>query len=177
MTKIDQTELPAVGTPFGGGFLGAVYFDDDGRRVGLITAPASSEIEAVFKTSRTADPGARSLHDGLANSEAMNDAEHPAAQHCRSLRIGGKDDWQLPSRRDIYRLAENCMPGAGIVPQQTTAAAFREGGPAAFQRALYWSSTECTSGSAWVQLFYGGHQYGTGKDWSCRVRAVRKCFL
>src|SRR3546814_19482470 len=50
----------------------------------------------------------------------MNDAEHPAAQHCRALRIGGKDDWQLPSRRDIYRLAENCMPGAGNVPQQPT---------------------------------------------------------
>src|SRR3546814_1866172 len=44
---------PVLGAAIGGGFLGAVYFDDDGRRVGLITAPASSEIEAVFKTSRS----------------------------------------------------------------------------------------------------------------------------
>src|SRR3546814_13624695 len=105
----------------------------------------------------------------------MIDAEHPAAQHCRAPRIGGKDDWHLPSRRDIYRLAETCMPGAGNVPQQTTAAAFREGGAAAFQRAWYWSSTECTSGFAWVQLFTNGYQYYTGKDWSCREIGRASC--
>src|SRR3546814_11434833 len=44
-----STRLPVLGAAIGGGFLGAVYFDDDGRRVGLITAPASSEERRVGK--------------------------------------------------------------------------------------------------------------------------------
>jgi len=177
MTKID-TILPAFGQPFQGGFLAVVDFDRDGRRFALIVAPkAEGETTAKFKVRDTATKGARSLRDGLANSEAMNDKNHPAAQFCRALRIGGYDDWYLPSRHEAWLLAENLMPGEGYVPEQTAAEAFREGGPEAFDRTWYWTSTECGPGSAWVQNFYSGGQYGYLKDWSARVRAVRKCPL
>lgn len=33
------------------------------------------------------------------------------------------------------------------------------------------------SGSAWVQNFNNGNQNNNNKDWSARVRAVRKCPL
>jgi hypothetical protein len=33
------------------------------------------------------------VFDGWANSEAMNNGSHPAAQFCCGLIIGGYDDW------------------------------------------------------------------------------------
>jgi len=177
MTHID-IPIPAIGAPFGGGFLALVDFDRDGRRFALIVAPKSEgETTAKFKVRDTATKGARSLRDGLANSEAMNDKNHPAAQFCRALKIGGYDDWFLPSRHEAWLLAENLMPGDGYVPEQTTAEEFREGGSEAFDRTWYWTSTECGPGSAWVQNFYYGGQGNGLKGWSARVRAVRKCFL
>ena len=175
MTNINHIELPAIGTPFQGGFYAGKFFGADGAAYALIVAPkAEGETELVFKTKRTADAGARSLRDGMANSEAMNDDAHPAAKFCRALTIGGFDDWYLPSRHEAALLAETLMPGADYVPEQTTAEAFKEGGAEAFSRTLYWTSTEFAPGFAWFQLFDGGLQGTTGKDWSCRVRAVRK---
>lgn len=170
--------LPAIGAPFQGGFYAGKFFGADGKPYALIVAPkAGGETECAFKTERSADPGARSLRDGLANSEAMNDAAHPAAKFCRALAIGGFRDWYLPSRHEAALLAETLMPGGGYVPEQTTAEAFREGGPEAFSRAWYWTSTEWSAGYAWYQDFDGGTQGYDGKDWSSRVRAVRKCPL
>ena len=40
------------------------------------------------------------MFDGWANSEAMNNASHPAAQFCRTLTIGGYDDWYLPATQE-----------------------------------------------------------------------------
>jgi len=175
MTKTDHTELPAIGAPFEGGFYAGKFFGADGAPYALIVAPkAEGETECVFKAKRTADKGARSLRDGLANSEAMNDDNHPAARFCRSLTIGGFDDWYLPSRHEAALLAENLMPGKDYVPEQTVADAFKEDGPEAFSRTLYWTSTEFSPGSAWVQYFDFGYQYGGDKAWSLRVRAVRK---
>jgi hypothetical protein len=170
-----RENLPQIGAPIRGGFFAGKFFGADGKAYGLIVAPkAGGETEAIFKTERTTDTGARSLRDGFANSQAMNDAAHPAAKFCRDLRIGGFTDWYLPSRHEAALLAETLMPGADYVPEQTVAAAFREGGPEAFSRTWYWTSTEWSAGYAWSQYFYYGGQYGNDEDWSCRVRAVRK---
>lgn len=175
MTKIDHTELPAIGAPFEGGFYAGNFFGADGTPYALIAAPkAEGESECIFKARRTTDKGARSLRDGFANSEAMNDDNHPAARFCRALAIGGFDDWYLPSRHEAALLAENLMPGKGYVPEQTVADAFKEGGSQAFSRTLYWTSTEFSRGYAWVQTFGYGLQRDYAKDWSRRVRAVRK---
>lgn len=166
-----------IGAPFGGGFFAGVFLLD-GKPYALIVAPkAEGETMAAFKARNTATQGARSLRDGLANSEAMNDKDHPAARFCRNLEIGGFTDWYLPSRHEAALLAETLMPGDGTVPEQTTAEAFQEGAPEAFDRAWYWTSTECGPGSAWVQCFYFGIQDRSDKDLSARVRAVRKCPL
>jgi hypothetical protein len=148
-----NTILPAIGQPFQGGYLASVDFDRDGNRFALIVAPkAEGEANLKFKVRDTATKGARSLRDGFANSEAMNDKNHPAAQFCRALSIGGHNDWYLPSRHELWLVAENLMPGKGYVPEQTTAEAFQEGNAEAFDRTWYWTSTECSTASAWVQV-------------------------
>jgi len=175
MTKIDNTELPAIGAPFEGGFYAGKFFGEDGAPYALIVSPkVEGETECAFKTKRADDNGARSLRDGLANSDAMNDDDHPAASFCRALTIGGFDDWYLPSRHEAALLAENLMPGKDYVLEQTVADAFKEGGAEAFTRTLYWTSTEFLRGFAWVQNFDLGDQHDLGKVWSLRVRAVRK---
>ncbi|BAE49261.1 DUF1566 domain-containing protein [Paramagnetospirillum magneticum] len=177
MTHIDTPVPDTIGTPYGGGFY-AGEFLLDGKLYALIVAPkAEGETTAQFKTRNTVTKGARSLRDGLANSNAMANGNHPAAAFCRDLEIGGFTDWYLPSRHEAALLAENLMPGEGYVPEQTTAEAFKKGGAEAFAQDWYWTSTEFGSGSAWVQLFDTGYQGSYGKDWSARVRAVRKCPL
>ena len=138
---------------------------------------AEGETTAQFKTRNTATTGSRSLRDGLANSNAMANGDHPAAAFCRDLEIGGFTDWYLPSRHEAALMAENLMPGEGYVPEQTTAEAFQKGGVEAFAQDWYWTSTEFGSGSAWVQYFTNGNQDYNYKGWSARVRAVRKCPL
>lgn len=177
MNAIDTSTapLPAIGAPLAGGFFAGTFLLE-GRIHALIVAPkAEGETEAAWQTKGKDKAPARSMRDGLANSEAINDDDHPAARFCRSLSIGGHDDWYLPSRHEAALLAENLMPGDGYVPEQTPAEAFREGGPEAFERRAYWTSTELESGYAWYQNFCYGYQHGLGKDWRCRVRAVRKC--
>lgn len=60
------------------------------------------------------------------------------------------------------------------MPEQTTAEAFKKGAHEAFAQDLYWTSTEFGPGSAWFQNFASGDQDDDDKDWSGRVRAVRK---
>ena len=45
-----------------------------------------------------------------------------------------------------------------------------------FQERAYWSSEPVAgaAGYAWIQYFYSGYQHYSGKDWSCRARAVRR---
>ncbi|MBI3445609.1 MAG: DUF1566 domain-containing protein [Magnetospirillum sp.] len=174
MTKIDPPVSDTIGTPFGGGFY-AGDFLQEGKLYALIVAPkAEGEAKLQFKTSNTTTEGARSLRDGLANSNAMANGNHPAAAFCRDLEIGGFTDWYLPSRHEAALMAENLMPGEGYVPEQTTAEAFKKGGPEAFAQDWYWTSTEFGSGSAWVQRFTNGGQGNGYVGWSARVRAVRK---
>ncbi|WP_316980008.1 Lcl domain-containing protein [Shumkonia mesophila] len=169
--------LPAIGEPLAGGFFAGAFLLE-GRLHALILAPkAEGETEAAWRTKGEDEAPARSLRDGLANSDAINDDSHPAAQFCRALAIGGHDDWYLPSRHEAALLAETLMPGDGFVPEQTTAEAFKEGGQEAFERRAYWTSTELESGFAWYQDFYDGLQSTNYKGWRCRVRAVRKCPL
>lgn len=71
------------------------------------------------------------------------------------------------------------MPFGGLYtedsPAQTGVEAFRDDGSEAFSEAWHWSSTfiPASSGAAFSQDFFSGHQ---GYDYSfsrCRARAVR----
>lgn len=166
--------LPAIGEAFGGGYLAALMPASDGRQFALIVSPkadgqASEDLQ--WKRSRTETKGTNSFLDGFANSEAMNDDKHPAAQFCRSLKIGGFDDWHLPSS------AEQAAIWANLGPNHTPVAAFQKGAGEAYDTAWYWTSTEYGSGYAWYQYFDGGGLGYGGKGYDGRVRAVRKVLI
>jgi len=163
--------LPAIGTPMAGGFFGGV--SRDGTWI-IVSDKAEGEAALAWKTSNTASPSARSLYDGLANTRAIADAEHPAARFCADCRAGGMDDWQLGSPDDMTVVARNLMPRAGVNPDQTIAEAFKAGGAQAFEQEGYWTSAEYNAAYAWLQDFGYGYQTYSDMDCKFRVRAVRK---
>ena len=220
MTQVDSVVPTVPGTPFGGGFFVGRTIQD-GKTFALILAPKDGgEAESIqWKKSYTDTPGTLSVSDGFANSEAMNDDDHPAAQFCRAVRAGGHDDWYLPSRDELELVYRNLKPGTGQNytyasrakawgvepgkyngvdeqgnghnassdpagaaytaddPFKTLAEAFQSGGPEALAERWYWSSTQFSSDTAWVQDFEDGYQGHNFKDDSFRCRAVRKILI
>jgi len=173
-----RPEIPTIiGTPFGGGFFAGTYLEND-RLAALIVAPKEEgEAEDIAWGDYGTQTAARSLIDGLANTRALAEGDHPAAKFCVELRIGGFDDWHLPALDQLTVLRANLMPDAGYVPAQTMAEAFKDGAPEAFEQEDYWSSTEFSAVCAWIQHFgYGGQLYNV-KYARLRCRAVRKILI
>jgi hypothetical protein len=193
--------VPVVGSAFGGGFF-AGQISTAGNGVAdynLVVGPvASAESASVqWKTTNTTTAGTASVIDGPANSTAMNNASHPAAQFCEGRTIGGFSDWYMPAKNELevcyYNLRPtttsndtssgintNAVPSRGSnytsgTPAQTSAAAFQSGGSEAYAAAAYWASTEASATKAWMQNFgYGIQYYFFNKDDSARVRAIRR---
>lgn len=100
--------------------------------------------------------GATSRSDGRSNTAALLASKdlHPAAEWCAAHRAEGHADFHLPSQADLF-MAMLCAPHR-----------FEKSG-------WYWSSTQISRHSAFVQDFeYGGSNW-YGKDLEFRVRAVR----
>ena len=68
----------------------------------ILVAPKTTEHKRIqFKTHNSITPGILSVNDGMANTLAMDDKLHPAAQYCRSLNVCGHTDYYLPSRDEL----------------------------------------------------------------------------
>ena len=191
---------PVVGDAFGGGFYaGEISTAGDGvADYYLVVGPLSTaQSREQWKTTQTNSPGTTSTIDGPANSAAMNDASHPAAQFCEGLTIGGYSDWYMPSKYELEICYYNLKPSttsnntaAGLnpysvptrlfnyytgTPPQTPVAAFRETtGTEQFTSADYWSSTQNDQYGSWYQSFIQGTQGAGSKASSELVRAVRR---
>lgn len=201
--------LPAIGASYEGGFFaGAISHTANSVATHLlIVAPAATGATGTGytlttmkqgKTTNTATAGTTSLFDGAANSANMNDANHPAAQFCETLSIGGYTDWYLPARYELDIAYQNLKPtttsnntSSGTnayavpartssrtagAPAQTSLAAFQSGGAEAFVTDFHWSSTEdsLSSGAGWIQTFIDGRHDLINKSFNFRVRAFRK---
>ena len=171
--KMNNLEIPAVGLPFAGGFFaGEILLN--GERCALVVAPKAEgekfDVEYKKKSLSTAD-GTDSDDDGLGNTDLITDKNHPAAQFCRSLKIGEFDDWYLPSRDELMRIWMALGPNRKNTPEL-----FRAGGAEAFAPRWYWSSTETASYSdnAWIVNFNVGYQNYGSKGYDFGVRAVRR---
>lgn len=192
--------LPAIGAAFDGGFYAGQIGVAGVATHNLVVGPfASAQSTLQWKTSNTSTTGTSSVIDGPTNSSNMNDANHPAAQFCEGLTIGGFSDWYMPAKNELEICYYNLKPSttsnnastAGVnanavpvrvstytagTPAQTSAAAFQTSGAQAFTAAYYWSSTEFSAATAWEQTFSNGAQYGSydNKNQSARVRAIRR---
>ena len=190
----------AIGAAYQGGFYaGQISTSGNGvANFNLVVGPvASAQSTKQWKTTNTSTAGTSSVIDGPANSTAMNNASHPAAKFCEGLTIGGFNDWYMPAKNELEVCYYNLKPtttanntSSGInanavparvssytsgAPAQTTAADFKDTGAEDFAADAYWSSSEYSATTAWLQYFLNGRQgfYGD-KNGSYRVRAVRR---
>ena len=199
--KSSIEEIPTIiGTSMGGGFYaGRIRIDE--KVFALIVAPKSEGEygDTEWNDSCKVVVGAMSYNDGLANTNAMIEAGSKLAQWAKELRIGGHDDWYLPSQDELEILYRNLKPTketntgyarSGInlsaviptrpytpnEPAQTLAEAFQNGSSEAFDDDWYWSSTQYASYSvyAWIQYFSYGDQVYDSKGYYYRARAVRR---
>ncbi len=158
-----NVKIPAIATlwPDQGGRNGGLMRGiDGGPDYFLIYADdQAAEAELEWGGYGKEESGAKSDHDGLANTRALIASEHshPAAEFAGEARAGGFSDWYIPARREWRVLA-------GKVPD-------------AFKPDWYWSSTQYSRTNAWVQDFGVGYQILDGKFFSRRVRLVRRLFL
>ena len=190
----------AIGEPFAGGFYaGLISTAGNGIADYYLVVGPLLEAQAVraWKTTNTLTPGTDSLIDGPANTSAMiASGNHPCADFCAGLNIGGFNDWYMPAFNELEILYYNLKPttaanstSAGINinsvparannytlgnPSQTSVSIFRMGGAQAFAGAAYWSSTELNSTNSWIRVFTDGNQGGNTKNTLHRVRAVRR---
>jgi hypothetical protein len=209
--------LPAIGAAFEGGFFaGAISHSFDGVAThALIVAPRATGASGTgytlstnyaWKTTATSTTGTDSLFDGYANTAAMETAgiaNHPAANFCRGLTIGGFSDWYYPSRYELDIAYENLKPStannftsSGInpysvpertanrtagAPAQTSVATFQSGGVEAFATGNHGTSTQNNATSAyWMSLdngFTGTGDFGVTKIDVFAVRAFRRVVL
>jgi hypothetical protein len=202
-----------IGQPVEGGFFGGLisHTADGNPTHALIVAPAATgatgtgytrATELAWKTTATATAGADSLFDGAANTAAMvaaGIADHPAAQFCYSLSIGGFSDWYLPAQleHDIvyFNLKPSTISNATFTganpysvplrtenytsenPAQTTVSWFQDGGAEAFSTVAHYASNEVSNSSA-RQIRYSNATTPTiSKTTQGTVRAFRRIAL
>ena len=213
--RITPTQpIPAViGEPFGGGyFAGYISHTADGNPThALIVAPRATgatgssyplTTNLQWKTTATTTSGTTSAFDGAANTAAIvtaGIADHPAAQFCVNLSIGGFTDWYLPARYEldiayfnlkpsttanstswgsnVYSVPERNINYTATYPAQTALTAFNTS-TEAFIADRHWSSTESTTTNGWDLSFSDGFNRGSfSKTSSRRVRAFRRIAL
>jgi len=201
-----------IGQPVGGGyFAGLISHTADGNPThALIVAPRATgatgtgytlTTNLAVKTTNSSTANTTSEFDGAANTAAMvtaNIADHPAAQFCVNLSIGGFTDWYLPSRYELDIAYFNLKPGtannttdSGVNsysvpkrtdnytltnPAQTNVIAFSTS-TEQFVADRHWSSTE-TGGSSRDINFSSGLPNTTAKSNTARrTRAFRRIAL
>jgi hypothetical protein len=203
-----------VGTPYGGGYVaGYISHTADGSPThALIVAPRATgatgtgytlTTSLAWKTAATATAGTVSTFDGAANTAEIvtaGIADHPAAEFCVNLSIGGFTDWYLPARYELDIAYFNLKPGTGInntttgineysvpkrtinftanYPSQTSITAFATTAEA-FLQANHWTSSQFTAsvGSAFILNPLSGFQTPLGKTTQTLVRAFRRIAL
>ena len=215
-TITPQQRIPAViGEPFGGGyFAGYISHTADGNPThALIVAPRATGATGTgytlttmltWKTANTTTAGTGSSFDGAANTAAMvtaGIADHPAANFCVGLSIGGFSDWYLPSRfeldiayfnlkpdttansltsgTNLYSVPQRNSNWTAAYPARTPLTAWQSaGGSESFAADFHWTSTEFNVSNVYtLRLDLGLQNSFQSKLGTIRTRAFRRIAL
>jgi hypothetical protein len=164
-SKDDKPSPPVVppsnlklGDSYQGGII--FYLDASGQH-GLIAATADQSRLTSWWNGSFVSTGASSTTDGAGNTtkiiQAQGNSGNYAAKICRDYKGGGYTDWFLPSKDQLNTLytQKNLVGGFGDE--------------------IYWSSTEFSTGEAWVQYFQNGLQHldNTSDGATVGTRAIR----
>ena len=208
MGSVGAGSGPEVGDSYEGGyFAGYISQTADGNAThGLIVAPAASGYNGgstlQWKTTNTPELFGTSEFDGATNTANLANANHPAANYCAGLSIGGYTDWYLPALYELEIAYYNLKPtttsnstsygtNSYAIPQRgsnytagdparTSVAAFQSGGAENFVTGYHWSSTdEFFIFATWAEAlrFSDGSKLQENKTTTCYVRAFRKFAL
>jgi hypothetical protein len=146
--------------------VGIVFYISDGGLHGLEAAPAGladpTSVWIMPASKQTLINAHTSMYigTGSANTRAISSQaglvlDDYAAKLCNFYSGGGKTDWFLPSKDELYEL----------YMQKDVVGGFD---------GSYWSSSENSNDRACVQNFgIGGYQYNELKSYPYKVRAVR----
>ena len=135
---------------------GIVFHVTDGGLHGL-EAAAVDQVSTEWGCYGTTISGANGTAVGTGEQNTADIIAGCSETTAASVASAYGPDWYLPSKDELNLLYVQKV--ADIV-----------GG---FASGSYWSSSQYGSHHAWVQLFDGGNQEGTFKDFTYRVRAVR----
>lgn len=210
---IKSVDGVSSGAPYGGGYVGGfISHTANGLPThALIVAPRSIgatgtgytlTTNLAWKPAATTTANTTSPFDGAANTAAMVAAgisDHPAANFCVELIIGGFSDWYLPARFELeiayfnlkpnttanstswgsntYSVPQRNISYTTAIPAQTLSTAFSSSSQEAFDPNAHWSSTENASSTAWALNLGTGNQSGNNKASAVRVRAFRRIAL
>lgn len=203
--------LPEIGAEFEGGYFAGVisHTADDVATHALVVAPRSTgatgagyTLTATYaaKTTNTATANTGSLFNGAANTAAMIAAgasQHPAAQWCDGLTIGGLTDWYLPANAELniayfnlkpttaanttssgsnsYSVPKRTANFSASVPGRTALSLFQLGGAQCFQDSNHRSSTQTPGNTSFNDYlsFQTGNTTLASKTLALAVRAFR----
>ena len=188
-----------IGQAFGGGYYAGQIGVSSVATHYLIVGPVSSAEgnNKQWKNAQTSTAGTSSVIDGPANSTAMNNGSHPAAQFCKAVSAGGFSDWYMPAQNELEVCYYNLKPTTtannnsfGVNPNavparasnynvdpafQTSASDFQNTGAQDFSiSSSYWSSTEGSATGGRYINFNSGYQRTYNKELTTQVRAVRR---
>jgi hypothetical protein len=198
-TGTPVASLPAIGTAYEGGYYGGLIsqsMNGVATHALIISPKASGQSSRACKTSNTATTGASSTFDGWANSNAANDAAHPATQWARGLSIATFSDWYIPALFELEILYRRFKPdgsegnvtthGANPYavpasanytfssPAQTAFPLFAIGSAQEFLAGGMGTSTQDSATTHQVQDWFYGNWEPLGKTFPQTVRAIRK---
>lgn len=155
------TTPPRIGQPWpgqGGIYVGMMRGQNGAPDYHLIApdSPAAMIDSITWGGIEIDEPGATSDFDGQANTATLiaSNTEHPAAEWAAGVNIDSHTDYYLPARRELRLCWVNT--------------------PELFPEGYYWSSTQYSARTAWLQFFDDGNQLGGHKDAQYAARAVRR---